>query len=164
MAAIHVEKGQTYTLGQGDSTASIANFCFTPPLLDQICVSFSYNPDQPTQVQVCVSYGPDQDCFSVDFSDLACIPIGLDDLGLEICFDNWSVQSTQVCFNVTFKICAFACITVYSAGPICIPTSSLADYKANKLSADDAARLRKILEIQRRVLSSHGGKQGCSCQ
>lgn len=162
--AIHVEKGKTYTLGQDDAAVPIAGACFTPWPLDQICFSLNWDPSYPTQVQVCVSYGSDQTCFSVDFSDLACIPIGLDDLGLEICFDNWNVQSNQVCFNITFKICALLCVTVYSYGPVCIPTATLADYKANKLSAADVTRLKKILEIQRRALQASTGGHGCNCK
>ena len=161
---IKVQKGQTYTLGETNPSFLVFSECFTPPLLNQVCFSLSWDPQFPTQVQLCVSYDSSQECFGVDFSDFACIPIGLDDLGLEVCFDNWNVQASQVCFNITFKICALFCVTVYSAGPICIPTGALSDDRAKKLSAGDAAKLRKILEIQRRAALKSSSHAGCGCK
>jgi hypothetical protein len=161
---ILVEEGKTYTLGAADPSVPIFNACFTPPLVGQICFSLSWNPETPTQVQLCVSIGSSQDCFSVGLEDVSCIPIELDDLGLEVCFSNWSVQSSQVCFDIAFKLCAHFCVPVYSHGPICIPTSALTDYKADRLAAGDMAKLKKLLEIQRQAAQRSPHHQGCTCK
>ena len=161
--AIQVEKGKTYTLGQENPAVPLVGACFTPPGLDEICFSLDWSPTYPTKIEICVSYGSDQDCYWVDFSSLLCIPIGIEGLGLEICFDNWNVQPNQVSFDIDFKICAFLCVSVASY-TVSIPTSALADYRANKLSAEDVARLKKVLEIQRRVLQASTGGHGCNCK
>jgi hypothetical protein len=161
--AIQVEKEQKYELGKDNSVVPIYSDCFNPPLLDQICFSISYDTSYPTQIIVDLSYGTDTTEFKVDIADFACIPIGIPDVAdLQICFDNWQVESDYFSFNISFQVCLILCVTVYSIGPIIVPTSMLGELKKGQLSAENTEKVKQFFKLQQYALQQ-GKKTSCSC-
>lgn len=148
------------------SAVPIFNECVDVPLVGEVCLAITYDPDYPAQIQVCVTYDGEQACMTVDISDLLCIPIGIDDAGIEICFDNWKVTESEVCFNIAIKVCAIFCVTAVSFGPICFSTDALSRLRAGTLADEERASLKRAMAIQAAVMARQaraqsGGRCGC---
>jgi len=162
--AIKVEKGQKYELGKDNKIVHIYSDCFNLHILDEICFSISYDTSKPTQIIIDLSYGTYKTEFEIDIADsVACIPIGIPDVvDLQMCFDNWHIERDYFSFNISFQVCVFFCYTLYSVGPIIVPTSILGKLKEEQLSAEDTEKVKQFFKLQQYALQQ-GKKTSCSC-